>query len=312
MHEWLFARGGAFTDAELHAHLREEGYDVAQFTSVMMGDETLRLVQADIDEAMALGLQFTPMVFVNGIELEGIRTPGGLGRALNNVAATRPIARNSAGDKPPNATQKIVNDWRKQPPRALPVDTRAWWRGPAEAATTIVMWGDYQEPRTAEAAALVKKLAASRAGTRYTFRHYPINQECNAVASRTLHDETCTASQAAEAAGSLGGEEGFWKMHDWLLTNQRRWSGPDRLDSAVLQEAARACGLDGDALLTEMASPAVAQAINEDAAAGKTISLVGVPTIFVNGKQMRIWRDEGETVLRLVLEEAAKLAAAGR
>ena len=34
------------------------------------------------------------------------------------------------------------------------------------------------------------------------------------------HDLACGAAAAAEAAGSLGGNDAYWIMHDWLMTNQ--------------------------------------------------------------------------------------------
>lgn len=306
MHEWLFSRDGGFTDAELYAHLREEGYDIEEFRALMMGDETLRRVQADIDEAFALGLQFTPMVFVNGIELVGTQSPGGLARSLGNVAMTKPAARDAAADKPPNAAEKIVNDWRRSPVKAFAPDSRAWERGAPDGVVQIVVWGDLQEPRTAEADGIIRKLLREMPSARYLFRHYPINQECNPVAARTLHDQTCAASRAAEAAGTVGGADGYWKMQEWLLRNQSAWSGSGRaLDDAALRGAARACGLDAEALAAAVDDVEIGEAIVEDARAGKAIGLVGVPTIFVNGKQMRVWRDDGETIMRMVLEAAA-------
>lgn len=299
MHEWLFSRGGSFTDAELTAHLREEGFDPTKFEALMTSDETLRLVEADIEEAMALGLQFTPMVFVNGIELEGTRTPGGLARAINNVAATRPVARTAANDMPPNATEKIVNDWRKQSARALPADAPEWSVGPAGGTIAITVWGDYQEPRTAEADSLLRAVAREFEGARYTFRHYPINQECNDVATRTLHDQACLAAKAAEAAGSLGGADAYWKMHDWLLRHQ------GGVSEAAIRGAAPSLGLDPAGLIAAMASPEAAEAISSDARAGKAIGLVGVPTVFVNGKQMRLWREDGAEIVHKILQAAS-------
>ncbi|MFN0152397.1 MAG: DsbA family protein [bacterium] len=306
MHEWLFARDGSFTDAELYAYLGEEKYDAEEFRALMMGDETLRRVQADIDEAMTLGLQQTPMVFVNGIELVGTQTPGGLARSLANVAATKPVARDAAADKPPNAAEKIVNDWRKSPVRAFAPDTRAWELGSPDGAVQVVVWGDLQEPRSAEADGIIRGLLRSMPNVGYTYRHYPINQECNPVAARTLHDQTCAASKLAEAAGTIAGADGFWKMQDWLFRNQKSWSGGKTLDDATIMGAARACGLEHDEILPAMTTADVGNAITEDARAGKAIGLTGVPTIFVNGKQMRVWREDGETIMRMVLEAAAK------
>ena len=96
-------------------------------------------------------------------------------------------------------------------------------------------------------------------------------------------------------------------MQTWLLRNQSAWSSGGRtLDDATLRGAAAACGLDGDQLVAATAGGDVIDAIVEDARAGKAVGLVGVPTILVNGKQMRVWRDDGATIMRMVLEAAAK------
>ena len=47
-----------------------------------------------------------------------------------------------------------------------------------------------------------------------------------------------------------------------------------------------------------MASTEVAEAVASDARAGKAIGLVGVPTVFINGKQMRLWREDGQEIVR--------------
>jgi protein-disulfide isomerase len=64
MHRWLFDREGSFTDAQIKAVLGQFGYDVDEFIGVMMGQETLRRVQADADEAQGLGIFRTPMIFI--------------------------------------------------------------------------------------------------------------------------------------------------------------------------------------------------------------------------------------------------------
>ncbi|MCH8151139.1 MAG: thioredoxin domain-containing protein [Planctomycetes bacterium] len=303
MHRWLFDRGGAFTDAELHQGLRELGYDpqqLQQFLGIMQSRQPLELITADTDEASALGLHYTPMVFINGVELKGWNAPNALIRAVAALAATNPPRQTAAHDRPPAAAKKYVADWREQPARSIPADSRAWTIGPQDAKVDVVVWGDYQEPFTAEADGILRRIAASRPDTRYTFRHFPFNQECNPATQSNRHPLACRAAQAAEAAGALGGTDGYWKMHDWLMSNQRQFS------DATLRGAAADMGLDPEALFAQMETPDVAAAITEDARAGKTLGLRSIPMIFINNKFVPRWRFQEHRTLQRMIEEAAQ------
>jgi protein-disulfide isomerase len=266
----------------------------------MQGAEPLRRVHADIEEAATLGLRMTPMIFINGVEFTGWGGVGALGRAIERVAATNPPVLTAAADRPPAALEKYVNDWRKQRRRQIPAGDGGWALGPAAAPVEIVVWGDYQEPFTAELDGRFRTIVASRPDARYAFRHYPMDQACNDQASRTLHPEACRAASAAEAAGRLGGNEAYWAMHAWLMENQSSFG-----DEAFIAAAIK-IGIDPGAFLSPMDAPEVADAIRADTAAGKRLGLRGVPFIFVNGKRIVAWRLEGEPLLETIVEEAAQ------
>jgi len=287
MHYWLFDRGGGFTDAELHAVINEWGYDVAQFVRVLQSDETLNNVQKDIEQAKGLGLFTTPMIFINGVELRGWNVPKALTRAVGTLAATNLPPGTASQDRPPSASQKYIDDWRIQPELPLPADAREWTTGPPDAAVRIVAWGDYQEPYTAKADGILRALVASRDDTKYTFRHYPINQDCNPVTPSNFHPLACRAAKAAEAAGTLGGNDAYWAMHEWLMTNLETFS-----DETLLQ-AAREMGLDTQALLREMDSPVVMTEIAKESAFAQRLGLRGVPFIFINGRHLHRWNKDG-------------------
>ena len=287
MHYWLFDRGGSFTDHELHAILNEWGYDRAEFLRVLHSDETLTNVQKDIEEAKGLGLFTTPMIFINGVELRGWTAPTALTSAVGRLAATNPPPGSASQDHPPSASQKYIDDWRVQPELPLPADAREWTIGPPAAAVRIVAWGDYQEPYTVKADGVLRGLVASRDDTRYTFRHYPINQDCNPVTPSNFHPLACRAAKAAEAAGTLGGNDAYWAMHEWLMTNLETFS-----DETLLQ-AAREMGLDTQALLSEMDSPVVSTEIAKESAFASRLGLRGVPFIFINGRHLHRWNKEG-------------------
>ncbi len=95
MHEWLFEHEGFFSNQQMRDFLIEQGYNFDQWKRVMGSEETLRLVQQDIDEGFDLGIQHTPMIFINGVELKGWRVQGGVQRAVEALAASKPIGAQS-------------------------------------------------------------------------------------------------------------------------------------------------------------------------------------------------------------------------
>lgn len=299
MHRWLFAHHGSFTNRQLTEGLAELGFDRAEFIRVMTDEtQTLPLVHADIDEGIDLGIHYTPMVFINGVELKGWNARNAVTRTVAEVAATNPPPRTAEFDQPPPAFDKYISDWWLAPPRRMPADTHDRSIGPDDAPARIVVWGEYQEPGTGRLDARLREIIADMPDVRYTFRHYPIDQSCNPSAARTLHPLACRASQAAEAAGRLGGTEAYWRMHEWLFANI------DEFSDETLRAAAIEMDLDADALFAEMDSPEVAEAIEEDSRAGKRMGLRAIPFLFINERRVPRWRLEGQPVLETMIEKA--------
>lgn len=313
MHRWLFSRTGNFTDADLKAAVTPMGFSTEAFMEVMKGPETLRRVQADCDEGNALGLYFTPMIFINGVEFKGWQVSGALRRTIEEVAAKNPPALTATADRPALAGFKYVQDWRDQPARHMPPDTRVWWTGAAspsgvQAASRfvdVVLFGDYQEPYTAAMDLAIRGLMKSKPNVRYTFRHFPIDPKINTtlpanVRPEAIHPLAGRAAQAAEAAGAIGGVQAYWKMHDWLMRNLQA------LNDESLRAAAEKMGIDSDKLFEEMEKPEVTAAILEDARAAQQLGLTGVPMVFINGKW--VWRTmrDNENIVLPIIEEAGK------
>jgi protein-disulfide isomerase/uncharacterized membrane protein len=323
MHRWLFDRGGRFlTQAELNQGIAAAGLEPSAFTAVLNSPETMKRVQADVEDGWALGLYFTPMVFINGVEMKGWQTPGALKRTVEEVAATTPPppARTAAADRPVLAAEKFVQDWLDQPVRPMPPEQRAWTLASAESrvlsaegseagakVVEVVVFGDYQEQFTAKVDGEIRAAVASRpggGGVRYTFRHYPVNKECNPalpanVPAAAIHPGACTAARAAEGAGSLGGEGAYWKMHQWLM---ERWQ--QALTPESLKGAAEFAGVDAGKLTAAMGSPEVAAAISEDCLAAQRLGVASIPLVFVDGRQVPRAVREGDTVVTRIIERA--------
>ena len=239
LHDWLFEHRGSFTTTqELENGIQSLGYDSKGFVQMMTSEEPLRRIRQDCDDAQRLGLFFTPMIFINGVELKGWYQPNALVRTVAEVAAANPPPRTAAYDRPPLAFEKYVQDWADETVRTLPPDKTAWVLGPPDAKAKIVLWGDFQEDGTAQVDQVIRTFIAQGGSANYVFRHMPFNGDCNPNIPYRRHPLACWASRAAEAAGRLGSNDGYWKMHAWLIDNH----------DAALKAAAQEAGVDAVAL----------------------------------------------------------------
>lgn len=139
-------------------------------------------------------------------------------------------------------------------------------QGPAEAAVTLVEYGDYECPYCGAAYPIVKELQA-RMGDRlrFVFRNFPIS---------TSHPHAEQAAEAAEAAAIQGP---FWQMHDLLYENQKRLGDQD------LRAYAEKLGLDLESFDSELAEHVHAARIHEDFMSGVRSGVNGTPTFYING-----------------------------
>ena len=169
----------------------------------------------------------------------------------------------------------------------MPVtDDRDHIQGPAEAAVTLVEYGDYECPYCGAAYPIVKELQ-SRMGEklRFVFRNFPIT---------TSHPH---AEQAAETAESAAAQGRFWQMHDVLYENQKRLRDPD------LRGYAESLGLDLERFDKELAEHVHAARVREDFMSGVRSGVNGTPTFYINGAR----HDDSYDLVTMVaaLERAA-------
>jgi len=152
----------------------------------------------------------------------------------------------------------------------LPVDPdRDHIRGPADAPVTVVEYGDFQCPYCGQAEPVVRELLAGNGDVRYVWRHLPLND---------VHPRAQPAAEAAEAAAQ---QDGFWQMHDLLLTHQ------DALAVPELLRYAEQSGLDLDRFRQDLRRHAGAARIAEDVESADLSGVSGTPTFFVNGQRHR-------------------------
>jgi NhaA family Na+:H+ antiporter len=91
----------------------------------------------------------------------------------------------------------------------------------------------------------------------------------------------------------------YWKMHVWLLEHQ------DSFSDESLRAVAAELGLDVAAFLAEIDKPETAEAVRTDTRVGARLDADKVPSLFINGRRVPRWKQEGETILPQIIAEAA-------
>jgi protein-disulfide isomerase len=139
-------------------------------------------------------------------------------------------------------------------------------QGPADAAVTLVQYGDYECPYCGAAYPIIREVQARmRERLRFVFRNFPIT---------TSHPH---AEQAAEAAEAAAVQDRFWEMHDLLYENQKRLRDDD------LHAYAEKLGLDVELFDAELAEHVHAARVREDFMSGVRSGVNGTPTFYIDG-----------------------------
>jgi protein-disulfide isomerase len=148
---------------------------------------------------------------------------------------------------------------------AVPVGPDDHVRGAADAAVTLVEYGDFECPYCGVAYPVVKDLEKTYAGKlRVVFRSFPLQQHRHAQA----------AAETAEFAADHGK---FWELHDVLFEHQRA------LDVPHLLGYARALDIDDAALAEVLRDHTYAGIVDDVKQGGEDSGIPGTPAFFLNG-----------------------------
>ena len=197
------------------------------------------------------------------------------------VYATRPSAPEPSpvvAAPPPKAVRK---QWAKRSPAAVPGGTgkvihiaipkNAPFKGPADAAIVIVEFSDFQCPFCNHVSPTLQRILNENDDVKVVWRHHPL----------PFHKNAPLAHEAAVEAYVQQGNDGFWKMHDLLFSNQRR------LDKENLIELAAQAGLNTNKLRAALADRRHRARVAEGSAAAAAAGVSGTPNFFINGHQLR-------------------------
>jgi len=160
------------------------------------------------------------------------------------------------------ANVEKMNDDRSQSSLLVPPSTQDWMQGVLSARVVLVMYGDYQDPGSADVYKLIKGIKRDLSDSFreddlcLIFRHFPQVQ---------IHPHAQRAAEAAAAQGQ------FWLMHDMLFAHQQT------LENGYLIEYANDLGLDIPQFLKDVSKQVHIDRINENIEGGILSGLTTAP-----------------------------------
>jgi protein-disulfide isomerase len=131
-----------------------------------------------------------------------------------------------------------------------------------ESGPVVVLFGDYEDPASAEAHRALSALE----GITYVWRHLPIGE---------LHPSANGAALAAEGAAA---QDAFWAYHHVLLARQDALSVPDLLNYAGQ------IGLEVQTLMEDMLEGRHAERVLDDVRSAVDSGVKATPAIFIEGE----------------------------
>jgi protein-disulfide isomerase len=273
-HATLFLHPDERTDDELDALAKSSGVHTrgskADAEKALAGAEAL---------ASSLHVKGTPSFFVNGRKITGAQPLATFDAVVvEELAHARDIV--SQGTPRSRVYDAILAEARANPaPLDDPAEEEitivpaaktvggAHLIGDAHAATTIVLFTDFQCPYCKKLDARFREAAASRSDFHVVLRNKPL----------PMHPNARLAAKAAIAAESQGKLEPYAKL---LFDHQ------DTLDRDALVRYADMAGLDRAHFLSDLDSAATAARLEEDEALAERFGVKGTPTSFVEGRRV--------------------------
>jgi protein-disulfide isomerase len=162
----------------------------------------------------------------------------------------------------------------------IPVTSKDHIQGDAQAAVTLVEYGDYECPFCGQAYLVVKRLQQLFGKDLcLVYRNFPLTQ---------AHPQAEPAAETAEFAGAHGQ---YWPAHDALYESQEVLGPP------LYAELVNELGLSTAELRQALVQGAYRPKIQADFSGGVRSGVNGTPTFFINGQ-----RHDGELDVQTLAE----------
>jgi protein-disulfide isomerase len=288
------------SDERLAAILGAAGFGNAQLSELASAGE--HVVASDLELAGQFAVRSTPLSFVNGLRVEGERTPDELQRLLlgERRSATWVLATGAAPKDLylTRTSSNLIGVGDQDAARVCAPVSDSPTRGPADALVTLVEFSDFECPYCKQVEPTLKTLLARYPRTlRLVWKDYPLPQ----------HKHAHLLANFAAEASARGSSPGFWAVHDGLFAKTGDW------DDGALGELAGKAGLDGALLLVAARSGVHDSAIHDDVLLGERLGVNGTPTFFANGRRIQgaLPLEQFDALIRTELASAERIVARG-
>ena len=157
----------------------------------------------------------------------------------------------------------------------LTVTDDDWYRGGKNAEVTIVEFSDLECPFCKTFHPTMQQVVDEYGDkVKWVYRHFPLT---------SIHSKAQKEAEAAECAGELGGNTGFWSYIDRVYEVTPSNNG---LDLAKLPEIAQEIGLNKQKFETCLNSGKYAKKVQADAQSGVAAGARGTPySVIIAGDQ---------------------------
>ncbi|MSP93041.1 MAG: hypothetical protein EXR79_14775 [Myxococcales bacterium] len=268
-HDRLLAAQDKLTDADLKTHADALKLDRSKFDTLLAASGGRERIEADMEQAAALGARGTPNIFINGKKLVGAKEEALLKQVIDaELAAAEKLV--AAGTPAAGVYEAVVGKGKLLD--SLGSDAATFDatvganRGLAGAAIRIVTFQDFQCPFSARLDPHIAEIEKEFAGrVQVAWVDFPLTD---------IHPMAQVFAEAGHEARKQGK---FWPFHAAVMADN------GKLDEAVLFQRAKQAGLDGKALKSALDKHVHAAAVAAERALGTAAGVKGTPSVFING-----------------------------
>jgi protein-disulfide isomerase len=160
---------------------------------------------------------------------------------------------------------------------------RAASKGPKSATVTLVEFSDFQCPYCQRLTTMLEtQVLPDEPDVRVVFRNFPL----------PMHPWAQQAAQIA-ACAQMQNDAAFWKLHDYIFTNQKDLSASN-IEEKLAAVADADAGLNHDAFHDCLNEALTMGPVSKDVALGNRLGVHATPTLFINGTKIEGVRDAAQ------------------
>jgi len=278
-HDFFFDRQRELTPDNLRAKILEHagtisGLDRTKFEACLAKGESKTVVDRELAFGNDNGIHATPTVFINGKQarVSDFAQMLAVVRQLEkdpNAPIPSPASAASAKARQPQPQAREIADVARGDLPSL---------GSASAAVTVTVFSDFECPYCARFADMMRKqvLPAAGGNVRLVFRYFPLS----------MHPWARASAEAAVCAFQQKNDY-FWSFHDFFFAHQQELT-PANLRQKILDHAHGIAGLDRGRFgrcLTQGGGKAL---VDREVAFADANGIGATPTVFLNGKEMKV------------------------